>query len=131
MMLKSMTCALGAFLSLYAYSQAAAAGDQIVIGDIDDLSGVYADVQGQGGVEAANMAIADMGGAVLGKKIIVLSVDHQNKPEIGASKFREWADQNGLNMLLGGSNTGVNIAMAKVGAVKKVPLCHIGPAGSS
>jgi branched-chain amino acid transport system substrate-binding protein len=130
MTLKSMTGALGAFLSLHAYSWAAA-GDQIVIGDIDDLSGVYADVQGQGGVEAANMAIADSGGTVLGKKIIVLSVDHQNKPDIGASKFREWADQNGLNMLLGGSNTGVSIAMAKVAAAKKVPFFAIGAGGSS
>jgi len=126
-----MTGALGAFLGLYAYSQAAAAGDQIVIGDIDDLSGVYADVQGQGGVEAANMAIADFGGAVLGRKIVVLSVDHQNKPDIGASKFREWADQNGLNMLLGGSNTGVSIAMAKVAAAKKVPFFAIGAGGAS
>jgi len=130
MMLKSMTGALGAFLSLYAYAWAAS-GDQIVIGDIDDLSGVYADVQGQGGIEAANMAIADSGGTVLGKKIIVLSVDHQNKPDIGASKFREWADQNGLNMLLGGSNTGVSIAMAKVAAAKKVPFFAVGAGGAS
>src|SRR5712671_1110189 len=131
MMRKSMTGAFGALLGLYAYPQVAAAGDQIVIGDIDDLSGVYADVQGQGGVEAANMAIADMGGTVLGKKIIVLSVDHQNKPDIGASKFREWADQNGLNMLLGGSNTGVSIAMAKVAAAKKVPFFAVGAGGAS
>jgi branched-chain amino acid transport system substrate-binding protein len=94
-----------AMLSLIAGPAALAAGDQVVIGDIDDLSGVYADVNGQGGIEAVNMAIADFGGTVLGKKIVLLTVDHQNKPDIGASKFREWADQNGLNMLLGGSNT--------------------------
>jgi branched-chain amino acid transport system substrate-binding protein len=121
-MLKSSTAALCALFGLCAAFEAAAAGEQIVIGDIDDLSGVYADVQGQGGIEAMNMAIADMGGTVLGKKVIVLSVDHQNKPDIGASKFREWADQNGLNMLIGGSNTGVSIAMAKVAAAKKVPF---------
>jgi len=110
---------------------ARAAGEQVVIGDIDDMSGVYADVMGAGGIEAINMAIADFGGTVLGKKITVLTADHQNKPDIGASKFREWADQNGLTMLLGGSNTGVNIAMAKVAAVKKVPLFNIGPGGAS
>jgi len=64
-------------------------------------------------------------------KIVTLTADHQNKPDIGASKFREWADEDGLNMLLGGSNTGVNIAMAKVAAVKKVPLFNIGPGGAS
>jgi branched-chain amino acid transport system substrate-binding protein len=108
-----------------------AAGDQIVIGDIDDFSGLYADVGGNGGVEAIKMAIEDSGGTVLGKKVIVLSADHQNKPDIGASKFREWADQNGLNMLLGGSNTGVNIAMSKVAAAKKIPYFAIGPGGAS
>jgi branched-chain amino acid transport system substrate-binding protein len=108
-----------------------AAGDQVVIGDLDDMSGVYADVEGAGGVEAINMAIADFGGTVLGRKITLLSADHQNKPDIGASKFREWADQQGLNLLLGGSNTGVNIAMAKVAGAKKVPFIVIGAGGAS
>jgi branched-chain amino acid transport system substrate-binding protein len=103
----------------------------IVIGDIDDFSGLYADVGGTGGVEAIKMAIADFGGSVLGRQITVLSSDHQNKPDIGASKFREWADQSGLNMLLGGSNTGVSIAMAKVAAAKKVPFFAIGAGGAS
>lgn len=108
-----------------------AADNQVVIGDIDDMSGVYADVIGQGGVEAARMAIADFGGTVLGKKILLLVADHQNKPDIGATKYREWADTSGLNMLLGGSNTGVSIAMAKVAADKKVPFMAIGAAGAS
>ncbi|GAC1496270.1 MAG: ABC transporter substrate-binding protein [Steroidobacteraceae bacterium] len=128
---KSTKAALCATLILFTAVQACAAGEQVVIGNIDDLSGVYADVIGQGGIEAAKMAIADFGGAVLGKKIVLLSVDHQNKPDIGASKFREWADQNGLKMLLGGSNTGVSIAMAKVAAAKKVPFFAIGAAGAS
>ena len=129
-MLKPGIAALCALL-IFQVSAQAAPGAQIVIGIIDDLSGVYADVQGQGGIEAVNMAIADLGGAVLGKKILVLSVDHQNKPDIGASKFREWADQDGLNMLIGGSNTGVNIAMSKVAAAKKVPFFAIGAGGAS
>jgi len=130
MLFKSTVAALGTLLSLTVASLAAA-GDQIVIGDIDDLSGVYADASGQGAIEGANMAIADFGGTVLGKKIVLLTADHQNKPDIGASKFREWADQNGLNMLLGGSNTGVSIAMAKVAAAKKVPFFAVGAGGAS
>jgi len=130
-MLKPTIAGLCALLSLYASPPARAAADQVVIGDIDDLSGVYADVQGQGGIEAIYMAIADVGGTVLGKKVIVLSADHQNKPDIGASKFREWADQNGLNMLIGGSNTGVSIAMSKVAAAKKVPFFAVGAGGAS
>jgi branched-chain amino acid transport system substrate-binding protein len=124
----ALTVACVAAVSPYA---ADAADQQVVIGVIDDMSGVYADVMGAAGVESVNMAIADFGGSVLGRKIVVLTADHQNKPDIGASKFREWADQDGLNLLLGGSNTGVNIAMVKVAAVKKVPIFNIGPGGAS
>ncbi len=117
--------------SLAGARAAPAADSEVVIGDIDDLSGLYADVMGAGGQEAVKMAIADFGGTVLGRKISLLVTDHQNKPDIGATKFREWADQNGLNMLIGGSNSGVSIAMSKVAAVKKIPFIAIGAAGSS
>ncbi|HEY1873745.1 MAG TPA: ABC transporter substrate-binding protein [Steroidobacteraceae bacterium] len=131
MRLSRWTIALAVATLTTASPYAAQAADAVVIGDIDDMSGVYADVEGAAGVEAINMAIADFGGAVLGRKITVLTADHQNKPDIGASKFREWADQSGLNLLFGGSNTGVNIAMAKVAAAKKVPFIVIGAGGAS
>ena len=110
---------------------AAAAGNDVVIGDIDDLQGVYSDNGGVGAIEAIKMAIADFGGSVLGRKIVLLSADHQNKADIGASKAREWTDQRGLNMLLAGANTAVAIAMAKVMAAKKLPYFVIGSAGAS
>jgi branched-chain amino acid transport system substrate-binding protein len=110
---------------------APAAASDVVIGDIDDLSGVYSDNGGAGGIEAIKMAIADFGGSVLGRRIVLLYADHQNKPDIGASKAREWTDQRGLNMLLAGANTGAAIAMSKVIAAKKVPYFVIGSAGAS
>jgi branched-chain amino acid transport system substrate-binding protein len=122
---------LTAFAALSGAQTVLAAGDQVVIGDIDDFSGVYADAAGTGAVEAVKMAITDFGGTVLGRKITLLTTDHQNKPDIGASKFREWADQDGLNVLFGGSNTGVSIAMAKVAAAKKVPFFALGAGGAS
>jgi len=131
MRLSRWTIALGVATFAAAGAHAAQAADAVVIGDIDDMSGVYADVEGAAGAEVINMAVADFGGTVLGRKISVLSADHQNKPDIGASKFREWADQQGLNLLLGGSNTGVNIAMAKVAAAKKIPFIVIGAGGAS
>jgi branched-chain amino acid transport system substrate-binding protein len=110
---------------------AARAADKVVIGDIDDLSGLYADVNGPRAVEAIKMAIADFGGSALGQPIELLTADHQNKPDIGASKFREWADTKGLTMLLGGSNTGVSLAMAPVAKERKIPFFAIGAAGAS
>src|SRR5215469_15027382 len=112
-------------------STAHAAGSDVVIGNLDDLSGVYSDDGGPGSVEAMKMAIADFGGTVLGRRIVVLVADHQNKPDIGASRFREWADQKGLNMMIAGANTGVTIAMAKVAVAKKIPLLIVGAGGSS
>jgi len=108
-----------------------AADGEVVIGNLDDLSGVYSDDGGPGSVEAEKMAIADFGGTVLGRKIVALVADHQNKPDIGASRFREWADQKGLNMMIAGANTGVTIAMAKVAVAKKIPLLIVGAGGSS
>ena len=131
MRLKRIAAALAAAFTVASAGTFAADPNQIVIGDIDDLSGVYADVIGQGGIEAINMAIGDFGGTVLGKKIVLLTADHQNKPDLGASKFREWADQNGVNMVIGGSNTGVGVAMGKVAAAKHVPYINIGAAGAS
>jgi branched-chain amino acid transport system substrate-binding protein len=121
----------GAISAAFFTSPAVPAANEVVIGDIDDLSGVYADVIGPDGIEAAKMAIADFGGKVLGRNIVLVTADHQNKPDLGASKFREWADQRGLNMLLGGSNTGVSIAMSKVAGEKKIPFIAIGAAGAS
>src|SRR5665213_1080352 len=118
--------------ALCAFAPAAhAETNKVVIGDIDDMSGVYADIIGPGGVEAAKMAISDFGGSVLGQKIEFLVTDHQNKPDLGAEKFREWSDRDGLTMVLGGSNTGVSIAMGTIAKEKKVPLFAIGAAGAS
>ncbi|MDR3467612.1 MAG: ABC transporter substrate-binding protein [Xanthobacteraceae bacterium] len=107
------------------------ADDKVVIGDIDDMSGLYADVIGPAGVEAINMAIEDFGGSVLGGKIELKITDHQNKPDIGAQKFREFADRDGVTMVLGGSNTGVSIAMSTVAREKHIPFIAIGAAGAS
>ncbi len=89
-------------------------GEVVKIGLITDLSGVYIDIDGQGGVEAIKMAIADFGGSVNGKKIELITADHQNKADIAASKAREWFDQQGVDMLIGGTNSGTSLAMAKV-----------------
>jgi branched-chain amino acid transport system substrate-binding protein len=110
---------------------AARAADTVVIGDIDDLSGLYADVNGPRAVEAARMAIADFGGSVLGKPIELKTFDHQNKPDLGAQAFRAFADRDGVTMVLGGSNTGVSLAMAAIAKEKKTILMAIGAGGAS
>jgi branched-chain amino acid transport system substrate-binding protein len=103
-------------------------GDVVKIGLITDLSGVYIDIDGQGGIEAIKMAIADFGGSVNGKKIELITADHQNKADIAASKAREWFDQQGVDMLIGGTNSGTSLAMAKVAGEKKKTFIAVGGA---
>nr|WP_016836558.1 ABC transporter substrate-binding protein [Herbaspirillum lusitanum] len=103
-------------------------GEVVKIGLITDLSGVYIDIDGQGGVEAIKMAIADFGGSVNGKKIELITADHQNKADIAASKAREWFDQQGVDMLIGGTNSGTSLAMAKVAGEKKKTFIAVGGA---
>ncbi len=119
-------CAAG--FSLPAGAQVS--GNTIKIGMITDLSGVYSDVDGPGGAEAVKMAIADAGGMIDGKKVEFVVADHQNKADIAASKAREWFDQQGVDMLIGGTNSGANLAMAKIAAEKKKVFISIG-AGSA
>jgi branched-chain amino acid transport system substrate-binding protein len=111
-------------------AQAQISGDTVKIGFITDMSSVYADIDGAGGVEAIKMAIADMKGMAAGKKIELIFADHQNKADVAASKAREWIDTQGLDMLIGGTNSGANLAMAKIAAEKKRPFMVIG-AGSA
>ena len=95
------------------------AQDKVKIGFITDMSSLYADVEGKGGVTAIQMAIDDFGGKVNGMPIELLTADHQNKADIAASKAREWIDTAGLTMLFGGVNSGTGLAMAKVAQEKK------------
>ena len=125
------TLACAALLGAVAPAQAQISGDTIKIGIITDMSGLYSDIDGQAGVEAIRMAVADMGGAINGKKIEVVYADHQNKPDVAAAKAREWFDIQGVDMLIGGTNSGTALAMAKVAAEKKKLFIAIGAATSA
>jgi branched-chain amino acid transport system substrate-binding protein len=111
-------------------AQAQVSGDVVKIGIITDMSGLYADIDGAGGVEAIKMAIADAKGMAAGKKVEVIYADHQNKADVAASKAREWIDTQGVDMLIGGTNSGANLAMAKVAAEKKKPFMVVGAASA-
>ena len=130
MKILTLTLAAVATVTFGVSAHAQISNDTIRIGFITDMSGVYADVDGPAGTDAIKMAIADFGGNIDGKKIELLTADHQNKADIAASKAREWFDRQGLDMLIGGTNSATNLAMAKVAAEKKKPFISVG-AGTS
>ncbi len=105
-------------------------GDVVKIAVLTDMSGLYSDIGGQGSVTAAQLAIDEFGGKVLGKPIQLVYADHQNKADVGANKAREWFDTQGVDMIVDVPNSGVAIAVSKV-AAEKHKLFMIGNAGST
>jgi len=98
------------------------------IGVMGGFSGVYADVAG-GQVEAAQMAVEDFGGTVLGRKIEVISADHQNKPDIAAALSRKWYDE-GVKMITGLDTSSVGLAVRKVAQEKGQIDLNVGAASA-
>ena len=84
------------------------------IGVLNDMSGVYADDQGPGSFLAAQMAAEDFGGMVAGRKIEVISGDHQNKVDIGAAIARRWTENEGVGMIADVTNSAVALAVADI-----------------
>jgi branched-chain amino acid transport system substrate-binding protein len=115
--------AAGAALTM---GNAWAADDAVKIGFITDMSGLYADIDGPGGLEAIRMAVADFGGKVNGKPITVVYADHQNKADIAASRAREWIDRDGVNVIIGGTNSATALSTSQVAGEKKIPYINIG-----
>jgi branched-chain amino acid transport system substrate-binding protein len=93
-------------------------GNKIVIGVLTDMSGPYADLAGKGCELAAQMAVEDFGGKVAGLPIEVISADHQNKPDVGASIAREWYDTKGVDVIVDVPTSSVALAVNEVTKTK-------------
>ncbi|EHK63295.1 receptor family ligand binding region family protein 1 [Achromobacter arsenitoxydans SY8] len=122
----AIACGMTVTLLHATAAQAQVSDDVIRIGFITDMSGVYSGPDGPGGAEAIKMAIEEMGGEINGKKIELLTADHQNKADVASAKAREWFDQRGLDMLIGGTNSSTALAMSKVASDKKKPIIVVG-----
>lgn len=121
--------AVAALLGLAATAQAQAQGNTVRIGVLTDMSSLYADVAGPGAVAAVKMAVADFGNQVLGKKIEVISADHQNKPDVAAAIARQWFDQ-GTDMITDLTTSSVALAVQEVAREKNKVIIVNGAASS-
>ncbi len=86
------------------------------LGVLNDRSGVYADLAGEGSVVAARMAVEDFGAADKGINVEIISADHQNKPDIGSSIAREWYERDGVDAILDVPTSSVALAVADITA---------------
>jgi len=100
------------------------------VGIITDMSGQYKDGNGPGSVIAAQMAAEEIGGAVAGRKIEIISGDHQNKADIASAIVREWIDTKHVDVVAEGVNSAVALAVMNVTRERNKPFLISG-AGSS
>ena len=106
-------------------------GGVVKIGVLNDMSGPYADIAGQGSVVAAKMAAEDYVKATGSKlKIEIVSADHQNKPDVGSSISRKWLDADGVDMIVDVPTSSVALAVAQIVKEKNKVQVNSG-AGSS
>ena len=97
--------------------------NEIRIGVLTDLSGIYSAIEGPGGVLAAQMAARDFGGQVLGKKIVITSADTQSKADLASSKAREMFERDKVDMIVGNVSTASALAAMEVAEqFKKVSI---------
>ncbi len=93
--------------------------DVVKIGVLTDLSGPAATATGPGSVAAAQMAVEDFGGTVLGKPIQVISADHQIKPDIAAGIARQWYDRDQVDLIVDVPVSAVGLAVLNVANERK------------
>ena len=131
-MLARILAASAAFVALGVGAAQAqgVSGDVIKIGVLNDRSGLYADLGGEGSAVAARMAAEDHGGKVLGKPIEVVVADHQNKADIGSNITRQWIDQDNVDVILDVPNSGVALAVQDITKQKGKIFLMQGPATS-
>src|ERR1700726_4909620 len=113
---------LGGFAAAVLSSPSALAqisDDVVKIGVLTDMNGPASTPIGQGSVTAAQMAVEDFGGKVLGKPISVIVGDHQLKPDIGASIARRWYDTEQVDLIVDVPVSAVGLAVQNVANEKK------------
>jgi branched-chain amino acid transport system substrate-binding protein len=114
MSIRALAACASAIALLSGAAQAEISGNAIKIGVMNDQSGLYADLAGQGSVEAARMAVEDLGGSVAGANIEVLSADHQNKPDVGSNIVRQWIDVDGVDVIVDVPTSSVALAVNEI-----------------
>ncbi len=104
---------------------------EVTLGVLNDRSGVYADLSGEGSVVAARMAVADFDAESKGLTVDVISADHQNKPDIASNIARQWYDQDGVDAILDVPTSSTALAVADITAQANKILIDSGAGSTS
>jgi branched-chain amino acid transport system substrate-binding protein len=101
-------------LAVGAPAQAQLSDGVVKIGVMNDQSGLYEDITGMKAIEAAKMAIEDFGGEVLGKKIELVTANHQNKVDIATGIVRKWIDTEQVDVITDITGSGIALAVNEI-----------------
>jgi branched-chain amino acid transport system substrate-binding protein len=115
----AVLAALAAALLSSGAASAQVSDDVVKIGVLTDMAGPASAPTGQGSVTAAQMAVDDFGGKVLGKPISVITGDHQDKPDIGAGIARRWYDTDQVDLIVDVPVSAVGLAVQSIANEKK------------
>ncbi len=102
----------------------------VQLGLLSDMSGPFRDVGGPGNRVAAELAIQDFGGSVLGRPVTLRQADGQNRADVSAALAREWIDTLGIDALADGAASSSGLAIQEVCREKKRIYLITGPATS-
>jgi branched-chain amino acid transport system substrate-binding protein len=105
---------LAAALAVSASASAQVSDNVVKIGVLTDMNGPASTATGKGSLIAAQMAIDDFGKQVAGKPIQLVSGDHQNKPDIGATLARRWYDVEQVDLIVDVPVSAVGLAVQNV-----------------
>ncbi len=105
-------------------------GGVVRIGVLTDMDGVYSDANGRGSLIAAEMAVEEFGKTLGGRPIEIVSANHQNKPDIAATKARQWFETGGVDVIVDLVTSSVALAVQEVGRQMNRPVLISGAASS-
>ncbi|MDR6871266.1 branched-chain amino acid transport system substrate-binding protein [Bosea sp. BE125] len=122
------TLLAGALLALTGLgtAQAQVSDDVVKIGVLTDMAGVTADITGKGSVVAAELAVKEFGGTVLGKPIQIVAADHQHKADLGTTIARQWFDIDKVDAIVDVPNSAVALAIQSLAREKKKIVMYSG-----
>lgn len=99
-------------LSAIAFMSATSAhAIDVKLGVLTDMSGLYADLTGQGSVWAARKAVEDFGAAEKGWNVEIVFADHQNRPDVGSTVVRQWFDTENVDAVVDVPTSSVALAV--------------------
>jgi len=130
MTFKMKTLAAAALMALAGAAQAQISGNVVKIGVLNDQSGLYADLGGQGSVVAAKMAVEDFKAKQKGLNVEIVSADHQNKPDVGTQIVSRWIDSEGVDAIVDVPTSSVALAVNEVVRQKNRVFIDSGAASS-